>query len=273
MPVSVAALARRLDPEIDFDTDEYGHNIFLTEAGSARVERFLSRDNLYDLRVVVVPPHNRCVRVVELEGLYVIGTNRHESRRIDRQLRGRAGRQGDPGSSRFFVSLEDPLIQRYGVGKLIGARVLPARQDSPADSPVLAHEISRAQRIIEGESFDTRRRLWELSAVVETQRQSLQGWRQEVLLGETRPGLLEDRCPERWLGLCESCGRTLLEEVERRLVLIVTDRCWSDHLADLRRIRDGIHVVGFVGRDPASEFFREAGEAFADLHETITAEA
>ncbi len=66
-------------------------------------------------------------RVVALGGLYVIGTNRHESLRIDRQLRGRAGRQGDPGSSRFFVSLEDPLIRRYGVDKLVSARALPCK--------------------------------------------------------------------------------------------------------------------------------------------------
>jgi preprotein translocase subunit SecA len=208
-------------------------------------------------------------RVVALGGLYVIGTNRHESLRIDRQLRGRAGRQGDPGSSRFFVSLEDPLIRRYGVDKLVSARALPSRQEKPVDSPVLAYEIARAQRIIEGESFDTRRRLWEFSAVVESQRRSLQGRRQEILLGETHPRVLQQSCPERWEELRESCGLELLEEVERRLTLLVTDRCWSDHLADLRRIRDGIHVVGFVGKDPATEFCREAGEAFADLETTI----
>ena len=208
-------------------------------------------------------------RVVALGGLYVIGTNRHESLRIDRQLRGRAGRQGDPGSSRFFVSLEDPLINRYGVERLISARALPGKQSAPVDSKVLAYEIARAQRIIEGETFDTRRRLWELSAVVEAQRQMLQGWRQEVLLGETQPGLLEEKCSERWSELAEPVGRELLEEIEKRLTLIVTDRCWSDHLADLRRIRDGIHVVGFVGKDPAAEFCREAGAAFVDLQDTI----
>ncbi len=208
-------------------------------------------------------------RVVELGGLYVIGTNRHESLRIDRQLRGRAGRQGDPGSSRFYVSLEDPLIRRYGVEKLISARVLPDRQDAVVDSPVLAHEIDRAQRIIEGENLDVRRRLWEFSAVIESQRFFFQDRRQRILLGDERPDLLRSCCPEKWDELSMKVGPDFLEEIERRLTLVVMDRCWSDHLAELARIRDGIHVVGYVGKDPAAEFCKEAGVAFEDLQNAI----
>src|SRR5262249_38329041 len=78
--------------------------------------------------------------VAELGGLYVIGTNRHESRRVDNQLRGRAGRQGDPGSSRFFVSLEDPLLVKYGI-----------------DDERLEHTPESIQRVVEGQNFDTRR--------------------------------------------------------------------------------------------------------------------
>src|SRR5215831_10392553 len=91
-------------------------------------------------------------RVVVLGGLYVIGTNRHESRRIDDQLRGRAGRQGDPGTSRFFISLEDDLIQRYGVVSLIPASHRPVRQPGPITDPVVSREIARAQRIVEGQN-------------------------------------------------------------------------------------------------------------------------
>src|SRR2546427_4258183 len=88
-------------------------------------------------------------RVAALGGLYVIGTNRHESRRVDLQLRGRAGRQGDPGESRFFVSLEDDLLVRYGIHNLIPARFLPEKADVPIESPVVQREVARAQRIIE----------------------------------------------------------------------------------------------------------------------------
>ena len=75
--------------------------------------------------------------VAALGGLYVIGTNRHESRRVDLQLRGRAGRQGDPGESRFFVSLDDDLLVRYGIDALIAGRVVTDRRDQPIDHPVL----------------------------------------------------------------------------------------------------------------------------------------
>jgi preprotein translocase subunit SecA len=208
-------------------------------------------------------------RVIALGGLYVVGTNRHESLRIDRQLRGRAGRQGDPGSSRFFISLEDPLISRYGIDKLIAARSLPERRDGPVDSPVLGYEIARAQRIIEGESLDIRRRLWEYSIVVESQRRFLQGRRQKVLRGTIPLNLLQERSPTRWHELREAVGLEILDEVERRLTLLVIDRSWSDHLMELRRVRDGMHVVGFVGKDPVAEFCREAGGAFADLRDEI----
>lgn len=87
--------------------------------------------------------------VVALGGLYVIGTTRHESRRIDDQLRGRAGRQGDPGSSRLFVSLEDDLIQRYGVMSLLPRRQRPAPDAAEVTDPVVHRAIAQAQRIIE----------------------------------------------------------------------------------------------------------------------------
>ncbi len=105
-------------------------------------------------------------RVRELGGLYVIGTNRHESRRIDRQLRGRAGRQGDPGSSRFFVSPEDDLLQRYGIADLLTG-------DSPADA------IETAQRIIEEESLEVRHMLEKYEHLIEQQRRILYEQRRE----------------------------------------------------------------------------------------------
>src|SRR6185436_1711803 len=86
-------------------------------------------------------------QVAALGGLYVIGTNRHESCRVDLQLRGRAGRQGDPGESRFFVSLEDDLLVRYGIPGVVPARFLQ-KAEVPLENPVVMREVSRAQRII-----------------------------------------------------------------------------------------------------------------------------
>jgi preprotein translocase subunit SecA len=106
--------------------------------------------------------------VVELGGLYVIGTNKHESRRIDNQLRGRAGRQGDPGSSRFFISLEDDLMVRYG-------ELDPRYRDDPGT----------LQRLIEGQHLDTRIFLHGYEVPFEGQRSRIHAWRQEVLEGDT----------------------------------------------------------------------------------------
>ncbi len=107
-------------------------------------------------------------RVAALGGLYVIGTNRHESRRVDLQLRGRAGRQGDPGESRFFVSLEDDLLVRYGIPGVIPARFVQ-KIAAPIESAIVAREIARAQRILEGQNFEIRQTLARYAAVVEQQ--------------------------------------------------------------------------------------------------------
>ena len=113
-------------------------------------------------------------KVVALGGLYVIGTNRHESLRIDNQLRGRAGRQGDPGSSRFFISLEDNLIERYGIKHLFPKKYRTLQQNAPIESPVVSREIVRGQRIIEGQNFDIRKTLWNYSILIEKHRKLLQ---------------------------------------------------------------------------------------------------
>ena len=115
-----------------------------------------------DIRLGGADESGRATRWSASAGLYVIGTNRHESRRVDLQLRGRAGRQGDPGESRFFVSLEDDLLVRYGIGRADpGALVRPPKQDAPdRQRRCVRREIARAQRIIEGQNFEIRRTLW-----------------------------------------------------------------------------------------------------------------
>ncbi|MGE5125391.1 MAG: accessory Sec system translocase SecA2, partial [Betaproteobacteria bacterium] len=123
------------------------------------------------------PDESRRAEIVALGGLYVIGTNRHASLRIDQQLRGRAGRQGDPGQTRFFVSLEDDLVRRYGVEHLVSGHQLPARQDAPLESRIVRAEIARAQRIVEDEGFRLRRTLFGYSDIVERQRRAIRRWR------------------------------------------------------------------------------------------------
>jgi preprotein translocase subunit SecA len=149
-------------------------------------------------------------QVAALGGLYVIGTNRHESRRVDDQLRGRAGRQGDPGSSRFFISLEDDLIRRYGVMTLIGKRHRPAPQDNPVNDPVVRREIARAQRIIEGQNFEIRKTLWRYSALLDEQRRSIYQWRRSLLYDEVEPVACAAGAPEHYRRLERVVGASML---------------------------------------------------------------
>ncbi len=206
--------------------------------------------------------------VVALGGLYVIGTNRHESRRIDDQLRGRSGRQGDPGASRFFISLEDDLMQRYGIEKLLPARFF---QEPAADNPLslrtIQREVARVQRIVEGQHGDLRKRLLSASRVLESQRSILQEWRQEILEGRDE-GLLAEKSA-RWQRLCAGHGEDFLRSIERRITLITIDRLWSHHLADLQALRDELYIVQLDGRDPFTELCRAAGTAFENLLERI----
>jgi preprotein translocase subunit SecA len=215
------------------------------------------------------PDESRRAEVVATGGLYVIGTNRHASLRIDQQLRGRAGRQGDPGSSRFFVSLEDPLIRRYGVEQLVSARHLPARQVAPVNSRLLRAEIARAQRIVEDEGYQLRRTLYGYSDIVEKQRRAIQRWRTAVLDRREPQHLLAERAGQRYEALLPVVGQASLDDVERRLILLAIDRCWSDHLAELREMREDTVLLAFAGRFPLAEFHRLAGESFQALEDRI----
>jgi preprotein translocase subunit SecA len=160
--------------------------------------------------------------VTDLGGLYVIGTNRHESRRIDNQLRGRAGRQGDPGCSRFFVSLEDPLLVKYGI-----------------ENPAYQHDPESVQRIIEGQQGDLRRFLVNYEEATEGRRLAIQQRRQDILEGVTP---------------CAS-------ETERIVSLLTIDDLWAEYLSALSEIHGGIQWVSLTGgvRDPIQNYFKFGG--------------
>jgi preprotein translocase subunit SecA len=203
--------------------------------------------------------------VAALGGLYVLGTNRHESRRIDDQLRGRAGRQGDPGSSRFFISLEDDLIQRYGVMSLIPASHRPTPQSGPVDDPIVSREIARAQRIVEGQNFEIRRTLWKYSALVEEQRRIIYEWRQSLLADESDPGICAESCAEHHETLAEAAGVDAVRHAEQAIVIRLLDERWAEHLALIEDIREGIHLQRYGGREPVVEFHHQIVEGFEML--------
>jgi preprotein translocase subunit SecA len=208
-------------------------------------------------------------RVVALGGLYVIGTNRHESRRIDDQLRGRSGRQGDPGTSRFFTSLDDPLLVRFGIDRLLPQRLLPEPQDTPLAHPAILREIERLQRIVEGQNRDIRVTLARYSALVEKQRATLADWRRAILSGEADTGVFRTRLPEHYATWSARVGAERVEEVEAAVLLHHIDAVWAEHLAFVAEVREGIHLVGVGGIDPLHEFHKQVGGAFRRLHQEI----
>lgn len=137
--------------------------------------------------------HEQHAAVVARGGLHIVGTERHESRRIDNQLRGRSGRQGDPGSSRFFVSLEDDLMRLFGSDN---ARALMERlgmeEDVPVEHPLISKAIENAQKKVEGRNFEIRKHILEYDDVLNMQREVIYRQRRQVLEGETlRPTILE----------------------------------------------------------------------------------
>ena len=199
--------------------------------------------------------------VVALGGLYVIGTNRHESRRIDLQLRGRAGRQGDPGESRFFVSLEDDLLVRYGIRNLIPARVMPARSDGPVAHPIVRREIARAQRIIEGQNHEIRQTLSRYTEIVEEQRQRLMERRQALLHGRVAPDVWRG-VPGRYRELVAACGEDAVRRAEVTVTLHHLDQAWAEHLARCADLREGIHLVRLGQQDPLARFTDEVVDAY-----------
>ncbi len=208
-------------------------------------------------------------QVIALGGLYVIGANRHESRRVDDQLRGRAGRQGDPGSSRFFISLEDDLLQRYGIDELIPPRYRPARQQEAVDNPVIRREIARAQRIIEGQNGDARQRLLSYSHLIEQQRRTVYQKRQRILLRDEQPEILRKQALEFYEQTCGLIGREAAADLERRMTLRVIDECWAEHLAAVADTREEIHLVSLGGRSPWEEFQKSVARAFMGLSGSI----
>ena len=131
--------------------------------------------------------------VLEAGGLHVIGTERHESRRIDNQLRGRAGRQGDPGSSRFYLSLEDDLMRIFGSDKMKGLMERLGMEDGvPLEHPWLSKAVGNAQQKVEGRNFGIRKNLLEYDDVLSQQRDAVYGMRKSVLQGDDTRAMIED---------------------------------------------------------------------------------
>ncbi|WP_030435053.1 accessory Sec system translocase SecA2 [Actinoplanes subtropicus] len=198
-------------------------------------------------------------KVVELGGLFVIGSGRHDSRRVDDQLRGRAGRQGDPGGSVFFVSLEDELITRHA------GDALPTSPRMDMDGVVhddqVEYAVEHAQRVAEGVNHEIHRNTWRYSVVIEQQRLQLAERRERLLTSEIAAIMLLERSPEK----AKETDEDILSDAARAIALFHLDRLWAEHLAYLQEVREGVHLRALGKLDPLDEFHRAAVPAFQEL--------
>lgn len=206
-------------------------------------------------------------RVAELGGLHVIGTARYPSSRLDDQLRGRAGRQGDPGSSVFFASLGDELVLAHAPDIPEG---VPSDEDTGEITDVAAHrQINHAQRVAEGVDLEIHRNTWRYTRLIEHQRSELLRFRDEVLRTDTAATLLRQAKPDRYAELADSLDEETLQRVCREIVLFHLDQLWTDHLAFLTEVRETIHLRALAKETPLDEFHRTAIPAFRRIREEL----
>lgn len=211
-------------------------------------------------------------RVTALGGLYVIGASRYESRRIDDQLRGRAGRQGDPGESRFFISLEDELIQKHDLAQLIPAKSIPQNHHGLLNDPKLEGRLAEGQRMVEGYYGDMRRQLWNYTYLMEQQRMIVHRQRQAILLDQVPLKLLSDKAPDRYRELLSQVGADVLKKVEKQITLHQMNKFWADFLEFAAYVREGIHLVVIGKKNPLDEFHKIIIEAFDEMRERMDQE-
>ncbi len=200
--------------------------------------------------------------VAELGGLHVIGTGRHYTERLDNQLRGRAGRQGDPGSSVFFSSWEDDVVVSF-----LEPNKLPLQTDGDGKiiSSKAAALLDHAQRVAEGKTLDLHANTWRYNQLTAQQRAILVDRRDTLLRTSAASEELAERSPKRYEQIAESVSEERLDEICRLIMLYHLDRGWADHLAYLADIRESISLRALGNQSPLDEFHRMAVDAFASL--------
>ncbi len=243
-------------------------------------------------------------KVIDLGGLFILGTERHESRRIDNQLRGRSGRQGDPGESIFFVSLEDDLMRIFGSEKLQSMlSTLGLKKGEVIEHKWLTSSIERAQKRVEGHNFDIRKQLLQFDNIIDKQRNIIYSKR-ETIINKDILKFIEETEDEFISNLLESdneeiknfsntlqfinkeksgdkehyleCFKDIKEKnyskhkeaylfILRDVSLSILDKNWHNHIQELNNIRMSVSLSGYGGKDPLNEFRMASLAAFSEL--------
>lgn len=215
-----------------------------------------------------------------LGGLFVVGTERHDARRIDNQLRGRSGRQGDPGETQFFVSLEDKLMRIFASGAVKGLMErLKIPEDEPIQNGMITRALESAQEKIEGVNFDSRKHVLGFDDVLNHQRQTIYARRRSVLTGGANEVLEMAREYLISAGVDESVleakerelGRDAFIAGLRGLMLQAFDIFWIEHLETMDYLRSSVNLRSYGGRDPFIEYRREGLRLFRELESRLAA--
>jgi preprotein translocase subunit SecA len=213
-----------------------------------------------------------------LGGLFVLGTERHDARRIDNQLRGRSGRQGDPGETQFFVSLEDTLMRVFGGDRLKSMMTkLGVPDDEPIENSFITRSIEQAQEKIEGFNFDARKHVLEFDDVLNYQRKIFYQRRSSILTGESSvvkeyiEGIIARLGDDEKKPLEEKLkeGGDGLALALRQVVLQTMDMYWVEHLEVMDYMRSSVNLRAYGQRDPLTEYKREGLRLFKEMEGSI----
>ena len=250
-------------------------------------------------------------KVRQAGGLFIIGTERHESRRIDNQLRGRSGRQGDPGESRFYLSLQDDLMRLFSSDRVMGMMdTLGLDEDTPIDAKILSGAVENAQKSVESRNFRSRKNVLEYDNVMNTQREVIYAQRQKVLDGEdlrdNMMGMLREVLEgyaaedlKRFEGTLYPVGSVgeeadvdklyelavktyeekeaaytpkVMRELERVVMLRVVDEYWMDNIDAMDDLKQGIGLRAYGQHDPVIAYKEEGYEMFQSMIRAIREE-
>jgi len=224
------------------------------------------------------PDPGEAKKIVGLGGLHLIGSERHEARRIDNQLRGRAGRQGDPGSSQFFVSLEDDLMRVFGGDRIKSLmNVLKIPEDQPIEAGLISKAIEDAQSKIEGFNFDLRKHILEYDDVLNKHRDTIYRKRKEILSlseKELREKVLEMALKsgfskEDYEKKEKETGEENMRQIEKIISLRTLDMLWMEHLENMESLRDSVRLRAYGQQDPLVEYKNEGHKMFQRLLQVL----
>ena len=205
-------------------------------------------------------------------GLLIIGTYLTESERGNMQLRGRSGRQGDVGESKFFISLEDDIMIKYDVRKLIPKRHYPDRATGEAiTNKVVIRETERIQRIAHGDTYELRKRLLKFTMIGEKHRDAVFGRRKAFLNGEDTVDIWQKEFPDMYDDAVSKFGSDAVNDLQLKVILQTINDYWCDYLDYTSYLRDGIHLVRIAGKNPADEYNIACEEFFSGMEEQVVA--